>query len=214
MSRYHKTTKDTYEDPEVVEAYIKRHTTTHPDSIDTLDDFAHHIVGKKLLDLGCGPGIDSYEFAKRGFEVTGIDYSEEMIKKAKELRKQDYVPEFIVGDMYQLDRLFHENEFDAVWANKSLLHIPEDSIQDVLLQIYKITKPQGMVFVSLKEGVQGTRTVKEENYSKEIEREFTFWEEENFIRVCEDAGYAIHSVENFVNFKNVTWLQFVLQVIK
>lgn len=206
-------TKKTYEDPEVVEAYIQRHQK-FPDPIEVLKDFSDHVVGTQVLDLGCGPGMDSYEFAKRGFEVIGLDYSEEMIKRAKELQKVENQPVFVVGDIYQLDQIFYENQFDAVWANKSLLHIPHDEIDGVLLQILKITKPQGMVFVSLKEGLTETKMIKEENYSKNIEREFAFWQPEDFEKVAEEIGFSIHSSEKYTNFKNISWLHFVLQVAK
>ncbi|PTK00452.1 class I SAM-dependent methyltransferase [Mammaliicoccus sciuri] len=37
---------------------------------------------KKLLDLGCGPGLYAEAFAKKGYDVTGIDYSSTAINYA------------------------------------------------------------------------------------------------------------------------------------
>ena len=42
------------------------------------------IQGKKLLDLACGTGEITVELAKHGFEVTGIDLSDEMLFIAQE----------------------------------------------------------------------------------------------------------------------------------
>jgi SAM-dependent methyltransferase len=42
----------------------------------------------KLLDLGCGPGLYTERFAKMGYEVTGIDFSERSIDYAKKMAKQ------------------------------------------------------------------------------------------------------------------------------
>jgi len=39
---------------------------------------------KNLLDLGCGPGLYAERFAKAGYAVTGIDFSERSIAYAKE----------------------------------------------------------------------------------------------------------------------------------
>lgn len=43
------------------------------------------VSGKKILDVGCGPGRYSVELAKRGAIVTGIDFAESMIVKARRL---------------------------------------------------------------------------------------------------------------------------------
>ena len=42
----------------------------------------------KLLDLGCGPGLYTERFAKMGYQVTGIDFSERSIDYAKKEAKQ------------------------------------------------------------------------------------------------------------------------------
>ena len=39
---------------------------------------------RKILDVGCGTGRHAIELAKRGYRVTGIDLSENQLRKAKE----------------------------------------------------------------------------------------------------------------------------------
>lgn len=39
--------------------------------------------GKSLIDIGCGPGAYSVEFAKRGAHVLGVDLSQKMLDKAR-----------------------------------------------------------------------------------------------------------------------------------
>ena len=41
----------------------------------------------KILDVGCGTGRHSIELTKRGYNITGIDLSESMLKKARDLAK-------------------------------------------------------------------------------------------------------------------------------
>ncbi len=38
----------------------------------------------KILDIGCGTGRHSIELAKRGYDVTGIDLSDSLLKKARQ----------------------------------------------------------------------------------------------------------------------------------
>lgn len=44
----------------------------------------HGGPGKRLLDLGCGTGCISIPLAQRGYQVTGVDISEEMLAAARE----------------------------------------------------------------------------------------------------------------------------------
>ena len=44
---------------------------------------------KKLLDLGCGPGIYAERFVKEGFAVIGIDFSTRSIAYAKKQTAQN-----------------------------------------------------------------------------------------------------------------------------
>ena len=62
----------------------------------------------EVLDVGCGAGVPVAEFlVESGFEVTGIDFSENMLKLA---RKNVPKAVFIKKDTNKLD--FAENSFD------------------------------------------------------------------------------------------------------
>lgn len=71
--------------------------------------------GGHLLDLACGPGHHAIELARRGFRVTGVDLSNDMMELAQgqsELAEIDEADlDFIRADLRQLD---FEDRFDAV----------------------------------------------------------------------------------------------------
>jgi len=73
--------------------------------------------GARILDVCCGAGRHSVEFAKRGYSVLGIDISEYLIKKAKEnlkSEKEKYLNAgFEIADM----RNFNFNKFFDVTTN-------------------------------------------------------------------------------------------------
>ncbi|MCM8784410.1 MAG: methyltransferase domain-containing protein [Candidatus Omnitrophica bacterium] len=55
---------------------------------------------ESILDLGCGTGNHSLRLIKRGYQVTGVDISEDMVKIAKEkLNKADLKGKFLVKDI-------------------------------------------------------------------------------------------------------------------
>jgi len=51
-------------------------------------DFIEQEIGQnksiKILDIGCGTGRHSIELTKRGYNITGVDLSENQIKRARE----------------------------------------------------------------------------------------------------------------------------------
>lgn len=62
----------------------ERHRPTYPPAlIDWLVTEAKLAAGARIADLGCGTGIASRLFAERGYRVTGIDPSDEMLAKAR-----------------------------------------------------------------------------------------------------------------------------------
>ena len=72
--------------------------------------------GAKVMDLASGNGRHSLIFAKKGFNVTGIDLSKYLIGEAKKKLKGDYKKfsgklKFEIGDMRDIA---HKNEFDLV----------------------------------------------------------------------------------------------------
>lgn len=67
---------------------------------------------ERILDLACGFGRHSLEFARRGYQVVGVDITKDYIEDAqKELKKESLPVEFIQSDV----RDIHFNqEFDVV----------------------------------------------------------------------------------------------------
>lgn len=52
--------------------------------VDSLETHLRAIGATRLLDAGCAVGLHSQELARRGFQVTGIDLSEEMIREGRQ----------------------------------------------------------------------------------------------------------------------------------
>ncbi len=98
-----------------------------------------------ILDLGCGSGRDALAFKNKGYQVTAIDYSVELVKKAKELTDLDVRQQ----SFYDLD----ENEkYDGVWACASLLHCERGRLPEVTRRIFHSLKPNGICYMSFKYG--------------------------------------------------------------
>jgi 2-polyprenyl-3-methyl-5-hydroxy-6-metoxy-1,4-benzoquinol methylase len=98
-----------------------------------------------LLDLGCGGGepVTGY-FARKGFHVTGVDISEQMIEIA---HKQLPQGNFIRSDMTECQ--FGEASFDLIVSTFAIIHIPQAEQRELLSNVFKWLKPSGVAYLAL-----------------------------------------------------------------
>lgn len=94
----------------------------------------------KVLDLGCGTGepIGQY-FIEKGFHVTGVDASNEMLKIAKS-RCRD--TNFILADMRNLDL---NEKFDCIIAWHSYFHLTQDEQKNMFKIFVKHLNKDGVL---------------------------------------------------------------------
>ncbi len=98
----------------------------------------------ELLDLGCGRGRHSITLSKRGYHVTGVDLSEEAIKKARRIASDENLTDirFLIGDMRDpIDRTF-----DAVLNLFTTFGYFLDDAEnvDVLKNVNRMLKTDGL----------------------------------------------------------------------
>ena len=98
-----------------------------------------------VLDVACGPGIVSCEFAKVVSKVTGIDITPAMIEQAKTLQKDKKMEniEWRIGDVTNLP--FDDNSFSIVLTRYSFHHFLEP--KKVLQEMKRVCKPRGKILV-------------------------------------------------------------------
>ncbi|MGB7291986.1 MAG: class I SAM-dependent methyltransferase [Thermodesulfobacteriota bacterium] len=96
--------------------------------------------GKKLLDVGCGVGVDLVRFAKRGAIVTGIDLADRAIQLArKNLELHGVKGELLVMDGEEMS--FKENSFDVVFVH-GVLGYTNDPMR-MTNEVHRVLKPGG-----------------------------------------------------------------------
>lgn len=103
----------------------ERHSRNIDERIDAtfarLQNRGFECKGCRILDIGCGPGRYSREFARRGADVVSLDISDNMISRLKcestEAELQRITP--MVSDWKTLDlsTCGFEQAFDLVFAN-------------------------------------------------------------------------------------------------
>jgi ubiquinone/menaquinone biosynthesis C-methylase UbiE len=102
-------------------------------------DFASY-QGKRLLEIGCGVGIDLVRFAQAGAKVTGVDLAPVSIDLAKRNIEQCGV----AADLYVMNGealRFDNNAFDVVYAN-GVLQYTADAPR-MISELNRVLQPGG-----------------------------------------------------------------------
>jgi SAM-dependent methyltransferase len=119
--------------------------TRDHDVSQNIDALLGEIEGKppfRILDFGCGPGRDLRAFVSRGHAPTGLDGAARFVRMAQEYAG---VPVW-EQDFLALD--LPEAEFDGVFANASLFHVPASELPRVLRELRACLRPRGVLFAS------------------------------------------------------------------
>lgn len=155
------------------------------DSVNWIESICGECEGKKLLDLGCGPGIYARLLTEKGFKVTGIDFSKRSIdyaiKCAKE-NNQDIVYHY--QDYLKMD---YSEEFDVViliYCDFGVL--PPDSRKKLLEKIHKALKRGGILILDAF-GKEYLNSFKElQSISREKEG---FWSKKPYVVIQRNSFY-------------------------
>lgn len=126
-----------------------------------------NISGKKVLDIGCGKGVESVVCAKYGANVWGIDISEEAIRVAQEVARENnivYRCNFSVQSAHDIK--FDDNSFDILLCNAVLHHILK--YEGVVKEMCRVVSPEGMVAIG---GALRRNPIY--NYARNMKRYFT-----------------------------------------
>jgi len=107
-------------------------------------DFINPKKDSKILDIATGTGKQAFAFAKKGYNVTGIDLSEDMLKIAKRTNRYNNV-EFKIADGANIP--FNANYFDVTCISFALHDMPIAIRKKVLSEMIRVTKKTGIIAI-------------------------------------------------------------------
>lgn len=101
----------------------------------------------RFLDLGCGPGRHSMQFARAGFDVTAFDLSPEAVAMVEgKAREAGIGIGTRCGDMRRLP--FPDASMDCLLAYHVISHTDTEGIREVLSEIRRVLRPGGELYLS------------------------------------------------------------------
>ena len=122
-------------DPDIVDGYIQGFGPVVDAACDA--HLAALPSGGRVLDLCCGQGTLTARLAAQGLEVTGLDFSADMLERARRAAPD---VNFVEGDAQDLPH--DAGTFDAVVCNFGMMHIPDQP--KALTEAARVLKPGGV----------------------------------------------------------------------
>ena len=147
-----------------------------------------------VLDLGCGTGTLTKELSLRAGEVSGVDASGEMIRRARELYPG---VKFEVLDALAME---WENKWDIVFSNAVFHWIPRHD--RLLANVFRCLKKGGRLVCEF--GAKGNIGRIEGAFSRALSAEgytykspFCFPASEDYARLLEAEGFAVEELYDY-----------------
>lgn len=103
---------------------------------------------KDFLDIGCGLGRHTIQFAKADFKVTAIDLSKEALNYLENRAAEEKLSICIQHEDFEKMN-FPESSFDCILCRNVISHTDTEGICRILELIYHILRPGGECFLTL-----------------------------------------------------------------
>ena len=99
----------------------------------------------KILDIGIGTGLLCNELYKMGYKITGIDFSEEMLKICKE--KMPFA-EFMQYDFSKrLPEKIKTNKYDFIISTYAIHHLTDDEKYNLINELLELLAENGKIII-------------------------------------------------------------------
>lgn len=183
MELYETGNANIWSDPYVCEQLLKAHlnpdsdaASRKPQTIRATVDWIlhHHPIPGTLIDLGCGPGLYSQEFAARGWSVLGVDINASAVDYATQMGQSQGLSARYLQQSY-LEKI-NEGNFDlATCIYCDFGALTSEQQKKFLENVRKLLAPGGvLVFDVFGPGISHTKT---EGRSWSRESVHGFWSE-------------------------------------
>lgn len=112
--------------------------------LELLDASSERVQGRRVLDVGCGPGLLVPDLLSRGFDFWGVDAAPNMIKECQANFGNLPAAHFSVGDAVHLD--FPEGSFDMVICAGVIDHIRD--YRQAIAEMLRVLRVGGILLVA------------------------------------------------------------------
>jgi ubiquinone/menaquinone biosynthesis C-methylase UbiE len=97
----------------------------------------------RILEVGCGPGIQTVRLARHGKEVVGLDIAEDLMAVAQERCRSFPNVRFVKEDARALS--FRDGSFDLVFSYGDVISHIIDGYEDAIQEMSRVARAGGII---------------------------------------------------------------------
>ena len=164
-----------------------------------LDRFAALTNGVgRVCDMGCGPGQVAAYLRRRGADVLGADFSDEMLRHARRLNPDI---EFQCQDM--LDLSLPPESLGGIAAFYAIVHFTLDQVEVAFREFRRVLVPGGYLLVAFHIGDEPIHA--DEFLGERVAVDFMFFQPDDVVHRLEAAGMRVDEVTIRYPYKDVEY---------
>ena len=129
------------------------------------------------MDIGFGTGILAKKLYDDGYNIYGIDFSNEMLKKAKQKMPNAELLQFDFTD--GLPKEFEQKQFDVILSTYAIHHIDDEAKKLYILKLLKSLNPKGILIF----GDVAFETEKDMEAARK--KDYEEWDDEEYYLIAE-----------------------------
>ena len=161
-----------------------------------LDRFAALTAGRRVCDLGCGPGQVAAYLRGRGADVFGADLSEGMLAQA---RRRHPSIEFCREDMLALT--FRADSLGGIAAFYAIVNLTPEQVEAACRECRRVLAPGGHLLLAFHVGNETVHV--DELLGRPTSLDFTFFQPDDVVARLEAVGLEVCDVALRYPYKDV-----------
>lgn len=167
---------------EYAEAFTGEHKKK-PKDREVLLKFSKEIGGRRpVWDFGCGPGQTSRYLKDLGIEISGLDYSEKLLERARTINREIC---FQRGNILELK--FEDDSIAGIVAFYAIVHFTEEQVLRAFREIFRVLQPDGIFLFTYHIGDGAIHL--NEFLGIEVDIDFMFFKTESISRYLKEVGF-------------------------
>lgn len=146
-----------------------------------------------IIDLGCSSGAITHFCSTFGARVTGVDASDAAIRMTKKTFKNNNLISFYKADVSDLS-IFGGQSFNKAVAFDLVEHLPQETFEKMLKEVYRILKPKGVLCIYTPNPTHIIEHLKAREFLKQNPTHIAIRTMDDICMSMEQAGFTIELV--------------------